>query len=105
MVVHITKENFEKEVVNSDIPVLIDFWASWCGPCQMMGPVFEETSKAFEGRVKFVKLNTEEFPQKAGEMGVSGIPCLILTKNGKELDRIVGFLPKAQLKESVEGML
>jgi len=85
--------------------VLVDFWASWCGPCKMLTPVFEELSAEFEGKVKFVKVSTEEAPEIAQKYNVSGIPCLVLMKKGEEVDRIVGFLPKPMLKEKIEGML
>lgn len=102
---HISKDNFENEVLKSDIPVIIDFWAEWCGPCKMMGPVFEELSKDFEGKVKFVKLNTEEEPEIAGSFMIKGIPTLSIVKGNQELDRIVGFAPKEVLKEKIEQLL
>ncbi|MBT3405070.1 thioredoxin [archaeon] len=97
--------NFQEEVEKSEIPVIIDFWASWCGPCQMMGPVFEELSEDFVGKLKFVKVNIEEEENLPAQFEVSGIPCLIVTKDGKEIDRIVGFVPKEALKEKIESIL
>ncbi len=104
-IVHLNEKNFEEEVKKSNIPVLIDFWASWCGPCQMMGPVFEELSGEFEGTLKFAKLSTEDHPEIAQEYAITGIPALLLTKAGEEKDRIVGFLPKEQLKSEIKRIL
>ncbi len=104
-IVHITKENFDKEVTNNALPVLIDFWAPWCGPCQMMGPVFEELSDEYTGKIAFVKVNTEETPEFAMPFGIQGIPSLVLAKEGKELDRIVGFAPKEMLKAKIDEMV
>lgn len=104
-VVHINEENFKQEIEQSDIPVLVDFWAPWCGPCQMMGPVFEELSGEYEGKLKFVKLNTEEHPSLAGQFGIQGIPSLLFLKDGKEANRIVGFAPKDLLKSKIDNAL
>lgn len=103
--IHLNDENFSEEVKNSNIPVLIDFWAPWCGPCQMMGPIFEELSKDFEGKLKFAKLNTQDHANLAQEFNITGIPALILLKNGEEVERIVGLLPKNMLKEKLEKLL
>jgi len=103
MVKELNVENFKKEI--SEGLVIVDFWASWCGPCKMMAPVFEEISKDFEGRLKFAKLSTEESPSVAQENEVRGIPCLIVFKDGKEVDRIVGFNPAPQLKQKIEEIL
>mgnify|MGYP006277499643 CR=1 FL=1 len=102
-VTHITKENFENEIKQSDSPVIIDFWASWCGPCHMMGPVFEELSEEFDN-VKFAKLNVDENMELASGFGIQGIPALIVTKNGEEVDRIVGFAPKDSLREKIKAI-
>ena len=101
----LNKSNFKKEVVESKIPVIIDFWAPWCGPCKMMGPVFEELSRAFEGKLAFAKVNVDEENDLAGQFTVQGIPCLILTKKGREADRIVGFMQKDALKEKIKSLL
>ncbi len=103
--VHLNKENFTKEVQNSDVPVIIDFWAPWCMPCQMMGPVFEELSNEFQGQLKFAKLNTDEQQELASTFGIQGIPTLILTNKGQEIDRIVGFAPKEALKQQINSAL
>ena len=103
--VHLTLDNYQKEVVESDIPVIIDFWAEWCGPCLMMAPVFEELSNEYEGKLKFAKLNTEQDPMTPQQFGIMGIPTLVVVKNGKEVDRIVGYAPKEVLKQKIEAIL
>ena len=88
----VSSGTWQQEVLSSDQPVLVDFWAPWCGPCKMLAPVVEKVAAANAGRAKFVKLNTDDNPSLAGEYQVSGIPCLILFKGGKAVDRIVGYV-------------
>lgn len=103
--INITQENFQKEVLESETPVILDFWAEWCGPCKMMGPVFEELSKEYEGKLKFGKVNTEDQPELAGEFQIRGIPSLSVIKGDKEIDRITGFAPKEALKEKIDKIV
>ncbi len=104
-IIHLNENNFEKEVKNSSVPVIIDFWASWCGPCKMMAPVFEELSNEFEGTLKFAKLSTEEEPMLASQFGIQGIPTLAVFLKGKEVNRIVGFAPKQVMKQKINEIL
>jgi thioredoxin 1 len=90
----VTQANFDAEVLKSAQPVLVDFWAPWCGPCRMLSPIVEKIAAANSSKAKFVKLNTDENPNVAGQYQVSGIPCLILFKNGQPVDRIVGYVPE-----------
>jgi len=99
------KDNFEAEVKKADTPVIVDFWASWCGPCMNLAPIFEETSKDYEGKLKFAKVNVEENQDLAGEFNVRGIPCLIVFNKGEEVDRIVGSMEKDALKEKIDSIL
>ena len=102
-VVNVTDVSFETDVLQSGVPVLVDFWASWCGPCKMVGPIVEELADDFAGKVKVCKLNVDENTKTAQAYGVMSIPTLILFKNGKEVDRVVGFRTKADLAELLEG--
>lgn len=97
-VFHATKESFEQEVMNSDKPVLLDFWASWCGPCRMLGPVLEELA-AERPDIKVVKVNTDEQPELAAKFGVMSIPALFVVKNGQITNQAVGVQPKARLEQ------
>ena len=97
----LTAANFEKEVLESEIPVLVDFWAGWCGPCKMLAPTIAELAKEYEGKVKVGKVNIDEFSSLAIKYGVASIPTVILFKNGQAADKSVGFVPKA----AIEGML
>jgi len=102
--IHLTSENWEQEVNNADVPVVVDFWASWCAPCQMMAPVFEELAKEYHeaGTAKLGKLSTEEEPHLAAQHGIRGIPTLVIFYKGQEIDRIVGFGPKELLKARID---
>jgi thioredoxin 1 len=102
---HVNDKNFGQEVLNSDLPVLVDFWAAWCGPCRAISPLVEELAKEFSGKVKVTKLNVDENPAIPSQYGVRGIPTLILFKGGKILDQIVGAVPKAKLVAMIEKAL
>ncbi|MEI6266529.1 MAG: thioredoxin [bacterium] len=102
---HVDDTNFEKEVVKSDIPVIVDFFADWCGPCKMMGPIFEEVGKKFHGKVKFVKLNVDEAQKTAQKYGVMSIPTLITFKVGEPVDTLVGLQDEDSLSEKAEKLL
>ena len=93
----ITTDNFEAEVLKSELPVLLDFWATWCGPCRMVGPVVSEIAKEYAGKIKVGKVNTDDEPQLARAFRVSGIPALFMVKDGKVVASTVGYQPKEQL--------
>ncbi len=95
--VTITKNNFRNEIMNSDKPVLIDFWASWCGPCRMLSPVISEIAEEYDGKVKVCKVNVDEEMELASAFGVSSIPMVVVMKDGKVTNTAVGFRPKAQI--------
>ena len=94
---HLDAKNFDAEVVKSATPVLVDFWAEWCGPCKMIAPVIEELSTELQGKMKVAKVNVDEAPELAGQFNVMSIPTLLIFKNGQPVDQIVGAMPKDQL--------
>lgn len=98
----LTKENFENEVLNSDIPVLVDFWATWCGPCMMLSPIIAEIAEELDGKVKVGKVNVDEQQALAMEYKIASIPTLLLFKNGKLEKTSVGFMPKQAIIASLE---
>ena len=100
-VTEVTDQTFEAEVLQVELPVLVDFWAPWCGPCRMMSPVLEAAAEKLAGKVKFVKLNTDENIAFAGKFGVMAIPTLIVFHQGREKKRLVGFLPQAELESEL----
>jgi len=101
----VDQNNFQTEVLQASGPVLVDFWAPWCGPCRMVAPVVDKVAQTYQGRLKVVKLNTDDSPSIAGKYEVSGIPALILFKGGEPVDRIVGYVPEKQLSAMVEKHL
>lgn len=105
MVMEITQANFSKEVLESSLPVMIDMWAPWCGPCRMVAPVVEAISKEYEGKLKVGKINTDENMELASQYGITGIPSLLFFKSGQEVDRVVGALPKDRLTQKVKEVL
>ena len=103
-VVNVNGDNFEEEVVNADKPVLVDFFADWCGPCKMMAPAFEDLSDKYDN-LKFAKLDTQQNQDIAQKYSIQGIPALLVLSKGKEVDRIVGFAPKEALKRKIDSIL
>jgi thioredoxin 1 len=100
-----TDDNFEKEVLQSDIPVLVDFWATWCAPCKAIAPLIDTIASEYEGRIKVGKVNVDDNPATPGKYGVRGIPTVILLKDGKVLDQVVGAIPKSQLEALIKKAL
>ena len=100
--IKITASNFETEVLKADQPVLLDFWATWCGPCQMLAPVLAEIAQEYEGKVKVGKVNVDEEPSLAAKFHIVSIPTVMLFKEGKAVDTVVGFRPKEQLVEMLK---
>lgn len=103
--VTLTDDSFEEEVIQSDLPVLVDFWAEWCGPCRMVAPVVEELADEYEGKAKIGKVDVDSNPQISTKYGIRSIPSLLIFKNGEVVDQIVGAVPKAQLKKQLEAQL
>jgi thioredoxin 1 len=97
--------DFEAEVIRSDLPVLVDFWAPWCGPCKSIAPVIEELAQAYAGKLKVAKLNVDENPVTPSQYGVRGIPNLLILKKGQVKEQIVGAVPKARLVEAIERVV
>jgi len=104
-VITLNEQNWQEEVLNSDIPVLVDFWAPWCGPCRIIAPVVEELAQEYEGRLKVGKLNTDENPNIAMQYGIRAIPTVMLFKNGEVVDTRIGVHPKDALKSMIEQHL
>ena len=101
----VTDSSFDQDVIKSEIPVLVDFWAPWCGPCRMVAPVVEEISQQYEGQVKVVKVNTDENPNVASQYGIRSIPTLMIFKGGQRVDMVVGAVPKTTLANTIEKHL
>lgn len=105
VVTHVTDENFEREVLQSQIPVLVDYWAEWCGPCKMIAPLLDEISEEYAGRLKIAKLNIDENPQTPPKYGIRGIPTLMLFKGGNVEATKVGALSKSQLVSFLDSQV
>ena len=103
--VQVTDASFKQDVLDSEVPVLVDFWAPWCGPCRMVAPVVDEIAAQDEGQVKVVKLNTDENPNVASQYGIRSIPTLMIFKGGQRVDMVVGAVPKTTLANTLEKYL
>lgn len=101
-IIEINDSNFEEEVKNSTVPVLVDFWAPWCGPCRKLSPVVDELSEEYEGKIKVGKVNTDENLKITQEFSISGIPCVLIFKDGQAVERLVGLMQKTQIVSNIE---
>jgi thioredoxin 1 len=101
----VTDASFQKEVLESEVPVLVDFWAPWCGPCRMVAPVVDEVAQALTGQLKVVKLNTDANPKIASDLGIRSIPTLMVFKDGQKVNTVVGSVPKTTLMDAIEKFL
>ncbi|BDA39596.1 thioredoxin [Candidatus Atelocyanobacterium thalassae] len=101
----VTDSSFKTDVLESEVPVLVDFWAPWCGPCRMVAPVVDEIAEQYAGQIKVVKLNTDENPNTASQYGIRSIPTLMIFKGGQRVDMVVGAVPKTTLASTLEKYL
>jgi thioredoxin 1 len=104
-VVEVTSSGWESEVIKAQGLIMVDFWAAWCAPCRIISPTVEELSKEYAGKMKFLKLNTDESPDIASKYNIMGIPTLMFFKDGNKIDAIVGAIPKQQLKAKIDSLL
>jgi thioredoxin 1 len=102
---HVTDASFKEEVLDSDLPVLVDFWAEWCGPCKMVGPIVEQIAEDYQGRLKIGKVDVDQNPQSATQFGIRSIPTLILFKGGEPVEQIIGAVPKEYITSKVDPHL
>jgi thioredoxin 1 len=102
-IIHVTDSTFKSEVLDSDLPTLVDFWAEWCGPCKMIAPILDDIAKEYQGRLKVTKLNIDDNPKTPGEYGIRGIPTLLLFKSGSVEAQKVGALSKSQLTAFIDS--
>lgn len=105
MTLELTDATFEQEVKKSAVPVMIDFWAPWCGPCRMLGPTVEKLAEEYKGRVKIMKMNTDENQEVASTLGIQSIPTMIFFKNGQVADKLVGAQPEKEIRNQLESLL
>jgi thioredoxin 1 len=103
--INVTTKTFQNEVLDSDVPVLVDFWAPWCGPCRMIAPILEQIANEQEGKLKVTKLNVDEEPDMGAKYGVRGIPAMLLFKGGKKVETAVGYMPKGRLMSKLQPHL
>jgi thioredoxin 1 len=103
--IHVTEETFQELVLDASLPALVDFWAPWCGPCRMIAPIVEDLAKTYDGKAVIAKVNTDENIEIAGQLGIMGIPTLILFKNGQEVERLIGFAPRHAIEEKLKAVL
>ena len=101
----LTDDNFSDEVLSAELPVLVDFWATWCGPCRMIAPIVEELSSEYEGKAKVCKLDVDTAQKTAAEFGIRSIPTLLIFKEGKVADQLIGAVPKQQIAETLDASL
>ncbi len=104
-IIEVSDANFDSEVVNSDVPVLVDFWAPWCGPCRAIAPMVEEISASYAGKIKVGKMNVDENQSTTMKFGIRSIPTLIMFKGGEAVDQIIGAVPKSEIEQVVEKSL
>lgn len=102
---HLTSRNFQEEVIESEIPVIIDFWAEWCMPCKIVAPIFEELAKEYAGKMKFAKVNVDENPDLAATFGIHSIPTFLIFHKGKVVEKLVGAMPKDHFKKFIDHVL
>ncbi|MBF2033905.1 MAG: thioredoxin [Leptolyngbyaceae cyanobacterium T60_A2020_046] len=101
----LTDETFEAEVIQSDVPVVVDFWAAWCGPCRLINPIIEALADAYEGKAKIAKVNIDDYEDLASQYHIMGVPTLLFFKDGKLIDRTEGVIPKEAIAERIDGLL
>ena len=105
LTVEVNDQNFQEQVISNPQPVLVDFWAPWCGPCRMIAPKLEELAKEYEGKVTIAKVNVDNSPMIAGQFGVRSIPTLLFVKGGKVMDQVIGNVPKSDIESRIKTLL